>query len=71
VVNFVKTHSLIGDHVDGNLVHFVNQYASSFAVDTIRATVSNEYNTDSNNVDTRVNVYYLGTGRLFLFELKS
>jgi hypothetical protein len=68
VLNFVRTHCLIGDHIDGNMIHFINQHVSSISVDTI--TVSNmnsgksHPSTDANEADeVKLNVYYLGTGK--------
>jgi hypothetical protein len=56
VVNFVKTHSLVGDHVSASLVGFVGEHATTIAVDTLPGSESGEL----------VRVYYLGTGRWLL-----
>lgn len=51
MVNFLKTHCLISDYVLGNVIHFVDKYATSIAFDTIKI----------NNKTPQVSVYYLGT----------
>ena len=66
VLNFIKTHSLIGDNIMGNLVQFVDQQVVSIGVDTIQSVgVKAGLNgiTGSSDSDvTLINVYYLGTG---------
>ena len=54
VVNFLKSHCLISDYVLGNVVHFVDKYATSLAVDTVK---SPNKKADS----PLIHVYYLGT----------
>ena len=53
ILNFVKTHSLIGDQISGNLIKFVNQQVTSIAVDTIRSGKTSD--------SDEISVYYLGT----------
>jgi len=53
VLNFLKTHSLIGDQITGNLIKFVNQQVTSIAVDTVQSAKSSD--------SEEITVYYLGT----------
>jgi hypothetical protein len=66
VLNFLKTHTLIGDNIMGNLVQFVDQQVVSIGVDTIQSVggkVGPNSITGSSDSDvTLINVYYLGTG---------
>lgn len=63
VANFLKTHCLIGDHIDGTLINFVNQHVTSLAVDTITTTKDTRIGKDENGINNlnRINVFYLGT----------
>lgn len=65
VANFLKTHCLIGDHIDGTLKNFVNQPVTSIAVDTIVTS-----NKETNN-DVRTQVYYLGTADGRVIKMSS
>jgi hypothetical protein len=70
VVNFAKTHCLIGDHIDGKLVHFVNAQVSAVAVDTIFSSSIKE-TAGVNNYAEKINVYYLGTSNGKLIKVSS
>lgn len=59
VLNFLKTHSLIGDQITGNLIKFVNQQVTSIAVDTVQSTKSSD--------SEEITVYYLGTSKFKSF----
>lgn len=78
VLNFIKTHCLIGDFVEGTLAHFVARHALTVAVDVISANVradnmffsSSALNsmslTKDANDNVEIKVFYLGTGKFFL-----
>ena len=62
VLNFLKTHCLIGDNIVGNFIKFVNQNVVSIGVDTKQSTggkSSISGSTDSDSIE--IHVYYLGT----------
>ena len=74
MLNFIKTHCLIGDFVEGTLAHFVNRHALTLEVDRIAAnlradsiffsnsaSLANSMPKDSND-NVEINVFYLGTG---------
>jgi hypothetical protein len=76
VLNFIKSHCLIGDFVEGNMIHFVNKHVISISVDQISANLKAEnafysssiqniisLNKDAND-NVEINVFYMGTGNL-------
>lgn len=67
ISNFAKTHCLIGDHVVGKLVNFVNSPVTSFTVDTIQPP--KEARTNERNEE--INVYYLGTSHGRVLKISS
>lgn len=65
-LNFLKTHCLIGDHIEGNVINFVNQPVSSIAVDIIDSISASNMavsisNLNSKDDNFRAFIYYLGT----------
>jgi hypothetical protein len=52
VTNFIKSHSLVADSVEGNLIFYTDKQVSKITVDTIKASDS-----------TRNNILYLATGK--------
>ncbi len=69
IVNFAKTHCLIGDHIDGKLINFINYQVTSFAVDTIFSSAIKE--TGTNNEAEKIYVYYLGTSDGRIVKMSS
>lgn len=74
MLNFIKTHCLIGDFVEGTLVHFISRHAITVEVDRISANLradsmffsssalnSMPLSKDAND-NVEINVFYLGTG---------
>lgn len=71
VLNFIKSHCLIGDFVEGNFIHFVNKHVISIEVDRISANLRPEsahlyssgstLNTKDANDNVEINVFYMGT----------
>jgi hypothetical protein len=74
VLNFIKSHCLIGDFVEGNFIHFVNKHVISIEVDRISANLRPEsahlyssgltLNTKDANDNVEINVFYMGTGTI-------
>lgn len=79
ITNFVKTHCLIGDHIEGALTNFVPNHAISLAVDSITtgaikssSRVSEMFSDAADSYDDaemKVNIFYLGTGIVFHTKL--
>lgn len=67
VSNFAKTHCLIGDHITGRLVNFVNSPVTAFTVDTIQPPKE----TRANELNDQINVYYLGTVTGTIIKMSS
>lgn len=68
VSNFAKTHCLIGDHIAGKPVNFLNTAVTSFAVDSIE--LPKEFQT-TEKTSERINVYYLGTADGRIVKMSS
>lgn len=64
---FAKTHCLIGDHIAGQLVNFVNRDVTAFGVDTIELPKESR----TNEVDDKINVFYLGTSEGSVIKMSS
>lgn len=63
----MKTHCLIGDHIAGNLIQFVNHDVVSLAFDSIKSFGGSRSSTGNSNEadEIPINVYYLGTCNLY------
>lgn len=59
ISNFAKTHCLIGDHIAGKLVNFVNEAVTTVAVDSVLS--SNIESSRHRDVSEHINIFYLGT----------
>lgn len=68
ISNFAKTHCLIGDHIAGKLVNFLNRPVTAFAVDSIE--LPKEFR-QGEVMDEKINVYYLGTNSGGIIKMSS
>ena len=69
VLNFAKTHCLIGDYIDGKLIQFVSSYVTAFAVDTVFSANIKDSNTYSE--PEKISIYYLGTADGRIIRMSS
>jgi len=59
VSNFAKTHCLIGDHIAGKLINFVNKAVTTVAVDSVLS--SSIESSRHRDISELINIFYLGT----------
>ncbi|RNA06932.1 semaphorin-2A isoform X2 [Brachionus plicatilis] len=74
VINFVKTHSLIGDHIEGPIIHFVNKHAISVAHERLDLKLVNQAVFPLETLpgtDITVNVFYFGTDDGKIIKMSS
>ncbi|CAF0705367.1 unnamed protein product [Brachionus calyciflorus] len=77
VINFIKTHSLIGDHIEGNMIHFINRQVVSLAYESVHIKQSNNPSVFQINLENKVegdlklNVFYLGTSDGKILKISS
>jgi len=69
VLNFAKTHCLIGDYIDGKLIQFVSASVTAFAVDTVFSANIKDSNTNSE--PEKISIYYLGTADGRIIRMSS
>ena len=67
-LNFLKSHCLIGDHIEGTVINFLDQYVTSIAVDVIDSISASNMavsmsNLNNNDGNFKAFIYYLGTGK--------
>lgn len=71
-INFIKTHSLIGDHIEGNMLHFISDHVVSVAHETVVVKQSNQFGLENKpEEDMKINVFYLGTSLGKILKISS
>lgn len=67
-LNFLKSHCLIGDHIEGTVINFLDQHVTSIAVDVIDSISASNMAVSMSNLKSgndggnfKALIYYLGT----------